>query len=216
MNGLFYEYVIVTEADSDRAFYQEINERLLTYKPNEGIPNCLILNAQNKQTIHEIIRPLRELGIPCAAIVDIDIIKDGGNTWSNLLSSSFMPPVTIMSTATLRALIKKKFDDKGINFKKEGGIEILDKPDKESCINLFDQLNEYGIFPVRNGELESWLHYLGNISLHGSLWLIEMFEKLGDNPSSANYVKPSEGDVWEFIFNIKKWFFNPERKGIPK
>ena len=29
LDGLFYEFVVVTEADADRAFYQEINERLL-------------------------------------------------------------------------------------------------------------------------------------------------------------------------------------------
>jgi len=28
LDGLFNDYVIVTEADADRAFYQEINERL--------------------------------------------------------------------------------------------------------------------------------------------------------------------------------------------
>src|SRR5207248_10030214 len=74
LNGLFYEFVVVTESDSDRAFYQEINERLLRFNPELGIPNCLFLNAQNKQTVRSIIRPLRELGIPAAGIVDIDVL----------------------------------------------------------------------------------------------------------------------------------------------
>src|SRR5579884_910000 len=60
LNGLFYQSVVVTESDSDRAFYQEINERLLRYHANRGIPNCLFLNAQNKQTTHQIIQPLRD------------------------------------------------------------------------------------------------------------------------------------------------------------
>src|SRR5260221_1485977 len=79
LNGLFYEFVVVTEGDADRAFYQEINERLLTFDPPKGIHNCLFLNAQNKQTIHEIVRPLREMGIPCAGIVDVDVVKEGGS-----------------------------------------------------------------------------------------------------------------------------------------
>ena len=41
LDGLFYEFVVVTEADTDRAFYQEVNERLLRFKPEWGIPNCL-------------------------------------------------------------------------------------------------------------------------------------------------------------------------------
>ena len=78
LDGLFYDYVIVTEADADRAFYQEINERLLRFMPDLGIPNCLFVNWQGKQTEKTIIRPLRELGIPTVGIVDIDLIKDGG------------------------------------------------------------------------------------------------------------------------------------------
>ncbi|WP_369752342.1 ATP-dependent endonuclease [Flavobacterium sp. WC2409] len=216
LNGLFYEYVIVTEADSDRAFYQEINERLLAFDPSKGIPNCLFLNAQNKQTIHEILRPLREMGIPCAAIVDVDVVKEGGTVWTNLLSSANVPNVTIKSTGISRGHLKSAFDAKGINFKTNGGVDVLDNPDKEACNNLFDQLDEYGIFAVRNGELESWLKSLGTTSNHSPEWLIEIFEKLGEDPSSATYVKPTSGDIWEFIFKIKTWFTNPTRKGTPE
>ncbi len=213
LNGLFYEFVIVTEADADRAFYQEINERLLMFEPEKGIPNCLFLNAQNKQTIHEILRPLREMGIPCAAIVDVDVIKEGGKVWSNLLGSANVPDVTIKSTNTSRGFIKTKFDEKATNFKTNGGIEVLDQAEKEACNNLFDQLNEYGIFPVRNGELESWLKALKPNANHSPQWLIDIFEKLGEDPTSHSYVKPSAGDVWEFMFGVKSWFSNPKRKG---
>lgn len=36
LSGLFYEFVVVTESDADRAFYQEVNERLLQFKPEWG------------------------------------------------------------------------------------------------------------------------------------------------------------------------------------
>ena len=216
LNGLFYEYVIVTEGDADRAFYQEINERLLAFSPERGIPNCLFLNAQNKQTIHEIMKPLREMGIPCAAIVDVDVVKDGGTTWKNLLRSAFVPEVTINATCVARTDIKNKFDAKGVNFKTQGGVDVLDQGDKEACNDLFNQLDEYGIFTVRNGELESWLKSLGATSNHSPDWLVEIFEKLGEDPSITAYVKPTIGDVWDFISKIKIWFINPTRKGIPE
>lgn len=216
LNGLFYEFVIVTEADADRAFYQEINERLLAFEPNKGIPNCLFLNAQNKQTIHEILRPLREMGIPCAGIVDVDVIKDGGKVWTSLLSSANVPDVTIKSSGISRGHLKTAFEAKKVNFKTNGGLDILDESDKEACNNLFDQLDEYGIFAVRNGELESWLKQLGTKASHSPEWLIEIFEKLGEDPSSPTYVKPSTGDIWDFIFKIKTWFSNPTRKGTPE
>lgn len=216
LNGLFYEFVIVTEGDSDRAFYQEINERLLMFEPIKGIPNCLFLNAQNKQTIHEIVRPLREMGIPCAAIVDVDVVKEGGTVWTSLLSSANIPEVTIQATAISRSTIKSRFDAKGGNFKTNGGVEVLDPADKEACNNLFDQLDEYGIFPVRQGELESWLKGLGATASHSPEWLIEIFQKLGEDPTATNYVKPTTNDVWDFMTKIKTWFSNPTRKGIPE
>lgn len=216
LNGLFYEYVIVTEGDADRAFYQEINERLLAFSPARGIPNCLFLNAQNKQTIHEIMRPLREMGIPCAAIVDVDVVKDGGATWTNLLSGAFVPEVTINSTGVSRNNIKSRFDATGVNFKTQGGVDVLDSTDKEACNNLFDQLDEYGIFSVRKGELESWLKSMHTVATHTPDWLIEIFEKLGEDPNATTYVKPLTGDVWDFIAKIKTWFTNPTRKGTPE
>lgn len=216
LNGLFYEYVIVSEGDADRAFYQEINERLLAFSPARGIPNCLFLNAQNKQTVHEIMRPLREMGIPCAAIVDVDVVKDGGATWTKLLSGAFVPDVTINSTGVSRGNIKSRFDAKGVNFKTQGGVDVLDTADREACNNLFDQLDEYGIFSVRKGELESWLKSLSTTATHSPDWLVEIFEKLGEDQTATTYVKPATGDVWDFIAKIKTWFTNPTRKGTPE
>ncbi|MEH1918821.1 MAG: TOPRIM nucleotidyl transferase/hydrolase domain-containing protein [Nostoc sp.] len=215
LEGLFYEFVIVTESDADRAFYQEINERLLRYKPELGIPNCLFLNAQNKQTVQIIIKPLRELGIPAVGIVDVDILKDGGQDWTNFLKSGFIPELEYQSLANLRNAVKLRFDAAvGKNMKRDGGVEILSSSDKEAANNLFNRLAEYGLFVVRKGELESWLLQLGATG-HGPNWLINIFEKMGEDPESQDYLKPSDDDVWSFCGEIKKWFTNPNRKGIP-
>jgi len=215
LSGLFYEFVVVTESDADRAFYQEINDRLLRYSDGKGIQNCLFLHAQNKQTVKTIIKPLRELGIPVAGIVDIDVLKDGGSVWTSFLDCGFLPEIERQPLASLRQAIKQKFEGSGKDMKREGGIKILNEEDKEALSNLFLKLSEYGLFVVPNGELESWLKRL-NARGHGPNWLVEIFEKIGEDPNSEEYVKPEEGDVWGFIEEISKWFFNPRRKGIPK
>lgn len=214
LSGLFYEFVIVTESDADRAFYQEINERLLRFSPSHGIPNCLFINAQNKQTIQTIIRPLRQLGIPAAGIVDIDVLKDGGSTWTNMLTSMNIPEISHNSLATMRVAVKQAMEATGKNMKRDGGIDILNPGEKEAATNLLNQLAEYGMFTVPNGELESWLPHT-NATGHGPSWLIQVFEKMGEDPLSANYIKPSEGDVWEFLSKIRSWHFDANRKGIP-
>lgn len=214
LNGLFYQSVVVTEADSDRAFYQEINERLLNENDNRGIVNCLFLNAQNKQTVWDIVKPLRELGIPSVGIVDIDIIKDGGAVWTKLLNSSFIPQPSQQAFHNQRSSVKGLFDSSGKNMKRDGGIEILAGQNKQAAIDLFDQLNEYGVFVVRNGELESWLLHLA-ITGHGPNWLIKMFERMKDDPSNSDYVRSTNSDVWNFIGEINKWLKKSTRKGIP-
>ncbi len=54
-----------------------------------------------------------------------------------------------------------------------------------------------------------------NVNGHGPLWLIEIFERMGEDPASAGYVKPTSGDVWEFLSKMKSWLIDPARKGIP-
>lgn len=214
LNGLFYESVVVTEADSDRAFYQEINERLLSAGDARGIPSCLFINAQNKQTVWEIVKPLRELGIPALGIVDIDVLKDGGQVWNKPLEGAFIPQASHHSLQIQRQSLMALFDSTGKDIKREGGINLLKGQDKEACENLLVQLREYGVFVVPGGELESWLKGLGATG-HGSKWLIDMFDKMGDSPESANYLYPTDGDVWDFIGLAKQWLSDSNRKGIP-
>ena len=214
LSGLFYEFVVVTESDADRAFYQEVNERLLQFKPEWGIPNCLFLNAQNKQTVQTLLRPLRKLGIPAAGVVDVDVLKEGGANWTNLLSSADVPQLSHGSFATLRAAVKSAMDATGKDMKREGGLAILSNAEKQSAEDLLTQLRQYGIFVVPGGELESWMKSLG-ASGHGPAWLIDVFERMGEDPSNPNYVRPDTGDVWAFLRDIRSWLVDPTRKGIP-
>jgi len=214
LSGLFYEFVVVTESDADRAFYQEINERLLNFKSEWGIPNCLFINAQNKQTVQTIIRPLRQLGIPAAGLVDVDVLKDGGATWTDLLSSANVPAIAHQPLAAMRSAIKQAMDNTGENMKRDGGVAILPQPDQEAALNLLSQLAEYGIFVVPGGELESWLKPLAAPG-HGPSWLIGVFEKMGEDPGAHDFQKPSDDDVWAFMRTMKAWLIDSNRKGIP-
>jgi hypothetical protein len=105
-------------------------------------------------------------------------------------------------------------DGSGKEMKRDGGISILQAQDREACKNLFDQLAQYGLLVVDGGELESWLKCL-QASGHGPPWLVDIFEKMGEDPENANYTKPTDGDVWKFLSGVKNWLANPLRLGIP-
>lgn len=211
LSGLFHEGVVVCEADSDRAFYQEINERLVETKEG-GIDSCLFLNVNGKDQLKDVIQPLRTMGIPAAAVVDLDVIKRG--TLKPLLQAAFVPDILVDNLRTLKDSLYSKYSEFDLDPKK-AGIDALDKQTKVSAEAFIARLEEYGIFVVHVGEVERWLKEL-NVTGHTPYWLIKVFEKIGANPMSNDYVRPKHGDVWEFVRKIASWISNPHRKGIPE
>ena len=224
LTGLFYDYVIVGEADADRAFYEEINHRLLGSGDARGIPHALFLNADGKATVPRIVAPLRRLGIPTVGIVDIDVVKDGGAVWTRHLEACSWPPNQLDPCHRHRQIVYdalKAAAQKGEKaeeyFKRHGGITLLAKEDREAADNLFDGLERYGYFVVRNGEVESWLPALKvPRGKRSNGWRAAIFAAMGSNPSDATYLKPSKGDVWDFMGRIHGWMADATRRGIPE
>lgn len=215
LDALFYKNAVVTESDSDRAFYQEINYRLTKFKPSYGIEDCIFLNAQNKQTVGLIVKELRNLGVPTASILDLDIIRDGGEVFSGYLNSVNIPKSMHQTIETSKSTLRTHFGNLNDDFKtmKKNGINDLNPDLLATAIHFLETLASYGQFAVPSGELECWLPDVESHN-HGSKWLIKKFENLGFDESSSNYVKPTEDDVWKFMYNIKKWLGNETRLGM--
>ncbi len=214
LDGLFFDSVLVGEANADRAFYQEINERLLAVGDPRGAARTLFLNADTKQTIPRIVLPLRKLGIPAVGVVDIDVLKDGGGEWTRHLTAIGIPPSEHTSYATRRIAVLGSMQATGKNFKTEGGITILNGSEREAAENLLADLARYGLFIVPRGEIENWLTDL-DVDRSKNKWLRNIFEKMGSDPKDESYVKPQAGDVWDFLGQISNWINDKGRRGIP-
>ena len=210
ISGLFYDGVVVTESDNDRSFYSEIYHRLAAQ--DSDYPSILFINAQNKQTIKNIIAPLRRFGVPAAAVPDIDILKDGGNTWLDWLSAAHIPKLLHTGFSAQRSSIKNYFETAGIDMKTQGGVNALPLPEKQAADHLFSTLADYGVFAVQRGEVENWLPLL-KIPGKKTDWTVVMLERLGSDPADASYVRPEDDDVWEFVRGIVRWVRNGSRKG---
>lgn len=210
LNALFHASAVVCEADRDRAFYEEVNVRLAA-AGRKSVQDGVFLNAQNKQTVRRIVQPLREMGIPAAAVVDIDILK--GTDLRDLLNACAVPAALVHALTTLRGDIEARFRQLGLDMKK-GGINQLQGADRDALASLIDQLATYGIFVVEKGEVESWLSELG-VQAAKESWLTSMFERMGTDPLDPGYVRAGSGDVWDFVGKVATWTANPERRGIP-
>ncbi|TPE53594.1 ATP-dependent nuclease [Amaricoccus solimangrovi] len=212
ISGLFHDGVVICESDNDRAFYAEIYYRLSNKIMN--LPSILFVNAQNKHTIRDIMGPLREFGVPAAAISDIDIVTDGGQNWTNWMKAANIPEALHNGYGQLRSSIRSVFENSGRNMKTDGGVNCLDAQDRDAALRLFTDLEHYGIFPVPNGELESWLPHL-RIPGKKTDWSVAALEMLGSDPADPAYVQPGEDDVWEFLNRIVRWIGDPTRSGMP-
>lgn len=210
--ALFYENAIVVEGDSDRAFYDEINNRL-TRTGDCGISHSTILNAHNKQTAVNIVKPLREIGIPTAFIFDIDWLKEDGQVWDRYFSALGAPTGLKESFAAARRSVRGSLEAIDPNYKRNGGINLLSGSERQTAEAFFDQMEEYGLFTVRSGELENWLPNL-NVERTKSKWLASIFAAMGSHPNDPGYLHPATDDVWAFMGRIKEWTSNPNRRGM--
>ncbi len=211
LKALFHSGAVVTEADPDRAFYEEINHRLsAAEKP--AIKDSAFLNSQNKQTIRRLVAPLRNMGIPAAAVVDFDVLK--GSDLRDLLAACSAPDAVRQGIGQLRGQVEGYFDGDRSKMK-TAGITALKGEQREACQKLLDDLASYGVFVVPNGELETWLAPLGAGASKGN-WLPSVFEAMKSDPADPDYVQPAKGDVWQFVSSIGEWIADPDRQGMPR
>jgi predicted ATPase len=211
MSALFYDNVFVTESDGDRAFYQEIEGRL-SRTNGSAMRHTLFLNAHNKTSAAKITSVLRDVGIPTAFALDIDWIKEDGKVAQKYLEAAGVPEGLRSGLLETRRTVRRYLEKHG-DFKKAGGVNLLKTTEAVSANAFFETMEEYGLFTVRAGELESWLPEL-EVASRKDQWLEAIFERMGADPSAGNYLLPSTGDVWTFIEQVSKWVVNPNRKGM--
>ncbi len=65
LRALFHRGAVVTEGEADRVFYDEMNHRL--DHVGRGVADALILNGLGKDSIDQLVLPLRQTGIPVDA-----------------------------------------------------------------------------------------------------------------------------------------------------
>jgi hypothetical protein len=207
IDALFHRSCIVTEGDADRAFYDEINRRLIA--AGRGIPDALFISSFGLAQVPKIVSPLRKLGIPSAAIIDLDFITHHQNEWEDLFDAAGIPETNRPTLFDRRNNLIKAFASHNAAVQalvKSSGLGCLEGDDLAGARLFTSELNKYGIFLVEVGELEGWL---GKFEvLRGPSWIVRAFEKLGESEESKGYISPENDDVWEFLDRIASWTRN--------
>jgi hypothetical protein len=217
LSALFARGAVVCEADSDRAFYDEINRRLEGTDGRIGAVDTVFLNAQNWQTTRIVAAPLRAVGIPAAVVLDLDVLlKDEFGQFLSMLgiesaARDALHAERLACRSILQGMGTLGHPPHEIQRCKIDGLGGLTGGDHLRVSTFLDTLGEFGIFPVPVGELEKWLPQFGLTNKQS--WVTDMLSRLG-NAGGAAYVRPGAGDVWNFVERIAAWVHDPLRKGL--
>jgi hypothetical protein len=183
----------------------------------------MFITSHCKETVPKLMGCLRTLGIPAAAVVDLDLLK-GKAVVRDLLEEAGASKSITRSIGSLRSDLEQTFKklaeqkvpgtaekrqeavrNERDKLMKRGGIDSLPDPhDRQTLESFLEQLASYGIFVPPRGELESWLPHLGaRKSKKG--WIVDIFAKLGSLNEIDGYHAPADGDVWDFMRSIGRW-----------
>lgn len=229
-NALFHDSAVVTEYHGDRVFYKEIFDKLKkqNMKKNVSSESCedavnvndsIFLNTNGKHSMHRIFGPLRKIGIPTAAIYDLDIIKNQSmenehkTLWKTVLKHANVPDSDMERLESERATLENDLEavkeSKSIPFKRKG-LTRLTELKKQKGEQLLSELQRYGIFVVPIGELESWSEDITAEEFDKPYWLENILLKI----DTIGNVVLSERKIWTFMKEVNAWLTNSDRLGM--
>jgi hypothetical protein len=71
LDGIFYRQVIVTESDGDAVLYGALSTK------GDRSGETYYVNSYSKQATEKVVAPYKHMGVPHAAIIDLDLIRVG-------------------------------------------------------------------------------------------------------------------------------------------
>ncbi len=202
--ALFHKGVIITEGHPDRVFYDGVNQKLL--ETDAGVSDTQFISTQGGGIADRIVGPLRRIGIPAVAIVDFDVVYDGGTNLSKFMIACQIPPDIKTKLNAIRNGLQNKWCNIDRDEMKLKGINsIIDQKIIKETLDYLKQLSEYGLFVVPLGELESWYReFLIKRSGYGGVR--DFLTGIENGTITTN-----TGSVWSFMKDIKSWIESPDR-----
>ncbi|MGX9983690.1 ATP-dependent nuclease [Methylobacterium fujisawaense] len=107
IEGLFHEKVIVCEADGDCRFYAAVAEALKDAEDHPFVRDLMFVQAGGKGGVPKLIKALRALSVPVAAVVDFDVFAQSGQMRAIIEALGGNPATYITDIENIRADINK-------------------------------------------------------------------------------------------------------------
>jgi energy-coupling factor transporter ATP-binding protein EcfA2 len=191
-SGIFFQRVIIAEADSDCLFYNSIlRTRAVT---GDQHPDVLFIHAAGKHRMGELAETLKALGVPVSIVADLDLLNDEGTFkglvqklggswdgigphWRAIKTSveGLRPPMT---ADQVKSLIAKELEA-------VGGVEPFPKQSERQIKYIFKTLSPWefvkqaGRSGFSGGQTTSHFDQLSDKCAKLGLWLVPVGELEG-------------------------------------
>lgn len=212
LEGIFCEKVVLTEAEADELFYQELIEKLF---PNSGL---FFVHGQNKQTLVSIAKLYQEIRVNYEIITDFDVlrvpneffkflslmslndkqkqkIKDYAEKLKKIIEDSVNTEA--LSEEEIKKEKKKKLDE----VYHQQGIKFFEEEIQKKIKKCFSDFENNHLHILETGELETILEDYGVKYQEKKIWIVEAIEKISQ--LSRKEILP-ESRLYKFIGAIVK------------
>jgi ABC-type cobalamin/Fe3+-siderophores transport system ATPase subunit len=178
LDGLFYNYVVICEADADCRFYAAVLDDLaqegeITIKPDD----VLFVPSGGKGRIPNIGQALSALGVQTFAVADFDVLKDKSKV-RQIVESLGADWTTEMNTAytNMAGAMNANNGVRWDSAKEQGVSAVPQGTANQNACELLDGLQRRGVMIVRVGEMEGFDR---TITPKSTGWVSEMLSKDG-------------------------------------
>ena len=189
LNGIFCEKAYIFEAESDEEFFRGLHDKVNPYD------SAFFTHGKNKQTLKDIARIYKELGIPNIRIYDFDILRDDD---FNKALNGFVDDKTKADYIKIRKQINEKLNgDDYLN----GGIDkIFSKELNKSSNEMLQDLRNKNIIIIKSGCLETTMKECKiEYTKNKNYWFKNTMEFLNNSDKQ----KVSALEIYNWIFNNK-------------
>lgn len=196
LEGLFCEKVIITEAEADEIVYQELIEKIADGN------TMYFAHGQNKQSIPDIAKMYKRIGVKYVMVTDFDVFYDGFGRFKNVVSGKKKEKrdwqfVVNEVKQKIENHVYGKYSSKDLmdkEVKKQAkseirkiyhtqGIRWLNDNEKlkESVEKVLEELKAEGIYILPWGELEVLLEPFGiRYGSKKNHWITDALTRIGE------------------------------------
>jgi len=194
LRSVFHEGVVVCEGGKDRVVYQSAASNI------GDQTDLLFIDALGWKIIKRVTRSLNGAEIPVAAIADLDVLSERDEFKKLLLSlRTELAYDDIENTIQARDAVAQEVSENG-NWDdiKVEGIQAFPADVQEEAASIVEAVEQYGLFLVHVGVLESWM----NLEHINEPWPVAALEVIDDNDEEIIDNIAYEENILDFISEV--------------